>query len=61
MRLGGSTAEGNECAIVEVSGGERPLGEGQLVEGEQPQGIVLAEDEQPRGGVLIDGEQPRGG
>ena len=34
MRLGGSTAEGNVCAVVQVTRGEWSLGEGQLVEGE---------------------------
>ena len=38
MRLDGSMVEEDECAVVKVTGGEWPLGEGQLVEGEQPSG-----------------------
>ena len=45
MRLDGSMVEGNECAVVVVVGDEWLLGEGQLVEGEQP-----TEGEQPPGG-----------
>ena len=70
MRLGGSTAEEDECAIVKVVGGEWPLGAGQLVKGEQPPGgplssrarsPLLAEGEQPWRSCSLTASKPRGG
>ena len=49
-RLDGSMAERNECTVVVVIGDEWLLGEGQLVEGEQPTGgLCSSRASTPRG------------